>query len=251
MRLSLREKLANKFLLPVLDSLHPALIFSIFLFVVGLLCQLWSVTATMSGGSKSVLLNLISSIGTILTFAIAAITVVTLVHSVYNEESPFATATSNVIRRYIPNRYLTYLPTGYRWCEYFPLFCTTVTQMTETSHFDQISSVRLLTRGFFPWQIDELELTVQTTAHVLLSDASLKAKQTIMWNWLNIINMKDIANVEPERTKNCYQQLRSALISALMDTAPNQKNVKLVYVVSRMAILCRFSGVDLTLPKKD
>ena len=93
-KIDLRLRLANKLLRPVLDTLHPILILSIVLFIVGLLYQLWSIS--VSAGKPPVLM-LTSTLGCIYITFTGFTSVRSFLHGIREEESPFMTATSEAV----------------------------------------------------------------------------------------------------------------------------------------------------------
>ena len=101
MRQKQRKEFADKYLMPILDSLHPVLVVSIILFVAGLLYQLWNLS--VFAARRLPLLIAASSIGSALVLAVLLIILFSFCHAVRHEESPFSTPFSKFSRKILPN----------------------------------------------------------------------------------------------------------------------------------------------------
>lgn len=178
MRHKERQELADKLLAPILNSLHPILIMSISLFVIGLIYQLWNLS--LSSVKKSPLLISTSVIGTVLIIVIGLVVLLTLTHAIHNEESPFSTSISSAIRPFLPSAYA--LSTFFHFddtvkdnpaaVEYF---CQMVPLMTEGEHLDDASAVKLFNLNM---TLKEATIATDVVVRLLQSDTSMRAKLT-------------------------------------------------------------------------
>ena len=239
-RLDLREKLANKLLGPVLDSLHPTLVLSIVLFIVGLLYQLWSLSLSPH---RSTILILTSAFGSALVFCMTIISGSTHIHGIFREESPFTTSVSLGIRQLLPKNLFSTTPTLNK--DPFLLFCTTVMQVAESDNYDQVSSVRFFDDRLLQKKTDRLELATDVVVHVLASDASLEAKQTVAWNLREISEAQGFYKKTSKVHIKCCKRLWTALYSSFKNAPYNEMNARLSFFVIGAVVLLQFSGVRI------
>lgn len=194
MRQKLRQLFADKFLKPILDSLHLFLVLSIVLFVIGLLYQLWDLS--LSTDRNSAILIITSLVGTSMVFSVAIIIFATLLHAVVIEESPFATPLSVFIGRRIPNDWKR--PFSFhedqesdriKACSYL---CSTVPQMTERDHLDHVSTIPVQnylrsTNGGLSTQ--HACLTADTIVRLLDSDTPARVKNSATRTMIELVRI--------------------------------------------------------------
>lgn len=241
-RMDVRLTLAHKLLRPLLDSLHPILIVSIILFIAGLMFQLWSIS--FSAGESPVLI-LTSALGSVLIIGLAVVAATSLAHGVYREESPFTTSTTTGIRQLLSSRLIKSVPSVSD--NIYPLFCSVVKQMSETHHFDQVSSVPF--EDLLASQEDEkIRLVVDTVVSVLESDASWKAKQTVARNLCSSgWSIERADRKDAETLLKSHRRLHDALGAANSDVPSSQSKVELTLYMAKLVVFLKFSGVNIDL----
>lgn len=178
MRYSLREVFALRYLKPLFNSLQAILVLAIILFVVGLLYQLWSISLPVD--KKFSILVFTSTFQSLLTACLLGYMVFTCVHGAIYDESPFANPLSTALSRLFPKSWISkFSIEDYDRGKTHEYFCQTVMYMVEIDHLDHVSSIPLLE---LPSDDEKGLLAFSTITYLLLSVASLRAKQTITRN---------------------------------------------------------------------